>query len=518
MDGPRSRTEPGAPRPDLPLWERTPRAVPPQLGAPPPIGAEGKPKRLTAIGLPPANQGSVTTTTAPPLRPVTVPATATAGTRTPWGARPVAPANTRTAVPAGPSPTSRRPATRRRSVAAGAGAVVAVAAIAATAMAMRAGTQVGAQASTSLPDKPPVSSSSQIPTATTSPSAPGTTTVRPSQGGDQSPVTQALANLSAQPLLHYSGLAPDGHSPWQLTIATGGEAQGVIDLGGGELSVLEVGGRTYFKAADAASVRLLGTLPSGATPASVRGKWVTGDSALQGLLPSGLASAGNLAASLQSALTSLGTDSPPSTDPATPVTTSAGVLYISSTQPYRVLRLVPPTAQLGQPTEIDPVSQNSATTFFAGLIDQTKTLTDALDFSLVLQYGEDPKLYCSDSTCTVTVNGVVASAPDQNAPPTDAVVADVTAKVTVGRQPAGQCEVIAKLPLGRPKNLSCQDPDAAAVVQSLGGGSDLTFSVGLQFQARAETQADVDAMVAAETNEQSAAGGTRSPAPGDYLG
>jgi hypothetical protein len=516
MDGPRSMTDPGASRPDLPIWERTPRAVPPQLGAPPPVGGEGKPKLLTAIGRAPANQGS--------MAPVT------AGPRTPWGARPVAaPADTRSVVPTGPPPTSRQPLTRRRLVAVGAGAVVVVVAVAATAVAMRAGTSAGAQASTRSPDKPPVSRPSQIPAATTSPSTPSmpsapgapstpsATTIQPTQGGDQSPVSLALANLSAQPMLHYSGLSPDGHSSWQLTVTSSGEAQGVIDLGGGELSVLEVGGRTYFKAADTASVRLLGTLPSGMPAASVRGKWVTGDSGLDGLLPSGLASAGNLAASLQSALTSQDTGSPPSTDAATPVTTSAGVLYITTTQPYRMLRLVPPTAQLGQPTEIDAVSQTSVSTFFAGLIDQTKTLTDALDFGVVFHYGEDPKLYCSDSTCTVAVNSVVASAADQNAAPTDAVVADVTAKVTVGRQPAGQCEVNAKLPLDRPKNLSCQDPDAAAVVQSLGGG-DLTVSVGLQFEALAETPADVDALVAAEANEQSAASGTQSPAPGDYLG
>ncbi|WP_194910342.1 hypothetical protein [Catenulispora rubra] len=469
MDGPHPSTEPGAPRPDLPIWERTPRAVPPQLGTPPPIAAEGKVKRLTAIGLAAANQGSMVGSA--PLPPVT------AAPRTPWVARPVAPANTRIAVPAGPPTPSSQPLTRRL-VAVGAGAVVVVLAVAATAMALRTGTQVRAQAPTSTPDQPSVS-----------------------QGTDQSPVAQALANLSTQSLLHYTGLAPDGAS-WQLTVTSGGDAQGAIELGGGELGVLEVGGRTYFKAADPASVRLLGTLPSGATAASVRGKWVTGDSALEAQLPSGLASAGNLAASLQSVLTSQDTGFPPSTaqstqrDPATPVTTSAGVLYISTTQPYRVLRLVPPTAQPGQPTEIDAVSQTSVTTFFAGLIDQTKTLTDALDLGVVFQYGEDPKLYCSDSTCTVSVNSVVASAP------TDAVVVDVTAKVTVGRQPAGQCEVTAKLPVDRPKNLSCQDPDAAAVVQSLGGGGDLTFGVSLQFQARAETQADVDALVAAEANDQ----------------
>ncbi|MEZ0113601.1 hypothetical protein ABH920_007634 [Catenulispora sp. EB89] len=525
MDGSRPRTGPGAPRPDLPIWERTPRAVPPQLGAPPPIGAEGKPKRLTAIGLAAANQGSTVRPAA--VRPVT------AAPRTPWGARPVAPANGHGAgtaavgaqgagdragvgLSAGPVGSPRaiaigRPLVRRRLVAVGVGAVVVVLAFAATAMALRPGTQVRAQAPTALPDKPSVSRPPQTPSA---PSV-STGTIQPSQNTDQTPVTQALANLSTQPLLHYTGLAPDGRSSWQLTVTSGGEAQGVIELGGGELSVLEVGGRTYFKAADPASVRLLGTLPSGTPAASVRGRWVTGDSALEALLPSGLASAGNLAASLQSALTSQDTAFPPSTtqsaqstpgaqdgqsaqtDPATPVTTSAGVLYISTTQPYRVLRLVPPSAQLGQLTEIDSASQTSVTPFFTSLIDQTRTLTDALDLGVVFQYGEDPKLYCSDSTCTVSVNSVVASAP------TDAVVVDVTARVTVGRQPAGQCEMTAELPVGRPKNLSCQDPDAAAVVQSLGGGGDLGFSVGLQFQARAETQADVDALVAAEANEQS---------------
>jgi hypothetical protein len=207
--------------------------------------------------------------------------------------------------------------------------------------------------------------------------------------------------------------------------------------------------------------------------------------------------------------------------PAMPVTTSAGLLYITTAQPYRVLRLVATQQSApgpGQATEAETVSQATARSLFGTLIDQTKTLADALDFGIVFHDGQGPKLYCSDSTCTVEVNSVVASAADQNAAPTGAVVADVTAKVTVNGQPAGGCEVIAKLPLDRPENFSCQDPDAASLASSLKGDGDPGWDVVVQFEARANTQADADASVTGELNEQSAAGGPRSPAPGDYVG
>lgn len=491
MDGPRSRTDHGAPRPDLPIWERTPRAVPPPLGPPPPVEV----KRLAGIGAAVAN-----------ARADQISGTVASGVRVNQSSRAAV-----GAVPNALSGVEPRDAANRRSIAAAparswttpvahppkrqlplgraaAGVAVAVVAIAATAVAMRSGT--GVQPSAHLAITPPVSSPPRVPSTHSSPNTPAPAS---------SPVAQALANLSDQPMVRYSGLSPDGRASWQLTVATGGEVQGTLDLGDGKLAVLEIGGRTYFQAADTASAVLLAKLPSGMTAASVRGKWVTGEGALQALLPSGLASAENLAASLQSALPSqdVGFPSPtaPSTriddDPATPVDTSAGTLYISTTQPYRVLRLVPPTTDSGQPTEIDTVSQPSANTLFDNLVDQTKSLTGALDFGIAFDYNPDPRLYCTQSQCTVEVDGLLASAADPNANPTGSVVADVTAKVRMNGQSAGQCEAIVKMPLGRAGKLTCQDPDAVPLVQPL------SFSVNLGFVARANTQSDVDALVSA---------------------
>ncbi|WP_370368961.1 hypothetical protein [Catenulispora sp. GP43] len=318
-------------------------------------------------------------------------------------------------------------------------------------------------------------------------------------------LSQALANLSGQQLLRYSGLSPDGRASWQLTIAPGGQAQGDLDLGDGKLGVLQVGGRTYFKADDPASAGLLGELPSGVTADSVRGEWVTGEGALEALLPSGLASAGDLAASLRSALPApdAGFPSPtvPTTlvngDAAVPVATSAGVLYISTTQPYRVLRLVPATTGPGQPADVETVSQSAAKDVLGGLVDQTKALAGALDFGIVFRYGQEPKLNCAQNACSVEADGVVASGAD----PTGSVVADVTASVRVNGRPAGQCEVVAELPLDQPETFRCQDPDAVSVVRELGGGDGLNVSVDLRFQARADTRQDVDALVAAEQSE-----------------
>jgi hypothetical protein len=462
MDGAGSTGKAGTPRPDLPIWERTPRAVPPPLGAPPPVAA----RRAVGVGSASAARVRVSQGTHTAM--------ATEPPRTPWGVKPVGsavPGRIPIAQPVG----SVGPRRLSRGIAAG--VALALVAIAATVVVMRSGTSAGAP------------------------------TTQPSRSTDQSPVREALANLSGQPMLRYSGLSPHGRSTWELTVTSGGEAQGALDLGDGKLGVLEVGGRTYFKAVDTASVALLGQLPSGLAADAVRGKWVAGDSFLEALLPSGLASAGNLAASLQSALPSQDV-SFPSTDLTVRVNTSAGVLYVSNSQPYRVLRLVPSAAEPGQPTDIETVSQSTA--IYSALVDQTKTLTSALDFGIVFEYSQGPKLYCSDSQCTVEVGGVVASAADSDPP-----VADMTAKVTVDGQPAGTCEVVAKLPPDSPANLTCQDPDAASVVQSLKGEGGLGVDVAIQFLARADTQAEVDSCVAAEQKEEGTAGGDRTPsAPG----
>ena len=438
---------------DLPMWEGARRAVPPPLGSPPPVGRPG-------------SQGSMTTVSAMESeKPVAAePRQATVI---------VAPQATVSARPVGPPPGRRLPI----GIAVAAGAIIA---IAATAVAMRSSTPARTPIQTGLPSKPPVS-----------PAVP-------------SPISQALANLSGQPMLRYSGLSPDGRSSWHLTITAGGEAQGDIDLGDGKLGVLEVGGRTYVEAADPASAGLLGELPSGVTATSVRGKWVTGDSAVEALLPSGLASAGDLAASLRSALPSQDVGVPSSTasstrvdgEPAVSVSTSAGVLYISTAQPYRVLRFVPSAPVPGQPTDVETLSQSTATHLSESLVDQTETLTGALDFGIAFAYGQGLKLSCTGERCTVEASDIVASAADPAArptpKPTGTVVADVTAVVTVDGQLAGQCEVVAKLPLDQLEDFSCQVPP----LEREGG-----VAVNLRFEARAATQNDVNALIAAEQNE-----------------
>jgi hypothetical protein len=85
-------------------------------------------------------------------------------------------------------------------------------------------------------------------------------------------------------------------------------------------------------------------------------------------------------------------------------------------------------------------------------------------------------------------------------------------------QPAGGCEVVAKLPLDRSENFACQDPDAASDAASLKGDGDPGLDVSVQFQARAETRDDIDALVSGEQNERGSAGGVRSSASTDFVG
>ncbi|MFL6110054.1 MAG: hypothetical protein ACJ786_01675, partial [Catenulispora sp.] len=292
------------------------------------------------------------------------------------------------------------------------------------------------------------------PTAPKAPPAPSTAT---------DPVDQALADLSGEPMLHYSGVSPDGGAAWDLIVTAGGQAQGDLDLGGRRLGVLRVGGRTYFKAADASSAELLGRLPNGTAASSVRGRWITGDNALESSVPADLPSPPELADSLQSAVQSqrTGSLSPPASasttgmgaEPATAVPTPAGVLFISTAEPFRMLRFVPASASGpgslttpgagsatdARPTDVETVSQADANGLFSDLIDQTRTLTDAVDVGIAFSYRADPGISCSADLCAITQSDVTVSAADPRTARPGSVVAAMTAQVALAGRPAGGC-------------------------------------------------------------------------------
>lgn len=353
---------------------------------------------------------------------------------------------------------------------------------------------------------------------------------------DKEPFYRAVASLSVQPVVRYSGTAPDG-ARWDLDITDGGEQIGTVTPSAGlttkaeQVSVLAVGGKVFVKPPP----DLLADLPSTVPPSAVQGKWVTGDDSLTGILPQDLQSPLDIAATLWSGLDQTA-EFPKVGDPTAVVSTSTGaqqalrvatpdgVLYVSAAAPYRVLRLERPqgsaagasaatgpaggTARLrsgyrivdaGLPrtaasdglsglarADFTPVSSAEADRIFGDLRQQTKSLSGAVDLGVTFDFNHTGNLNCSDANCTVTENVTTStSSGAANATLSGTVTANMTATVTVNGMPGGGCAQTGSLPINGGGVITCDDPGVAPAVA----------------QIKAEKQAEADAQAAANPGQ-----------------
>ncbi|MDH6577433.1 hypothetical protein P3T29_003089 [Kitasatospora sp. MAP5-34] len=382
----------------------------------------------------------------------------------------------------------------------------------------------------------------------------------------------AMENLLDQPVAHYSGSAPDGATTWDLRVTSGGETLGTVTVAGQQISVLTVGDKTYVKP----PAGLLAGLPAGVSASAVQGKWITGDDSLTGLLPAGLGSPADLASELWAALDATTAFPPVGTpavkvgaDPALAVTTPAGVLVVSATAPYRVLRFAPtpattpgtgsspslhsarapgasshPAVQaawsrlaasgdvpaglaaLGE-TDFQPVSPAEADQTYGDLIGQTKTLNSAVDIGVSFSFNQTGNLNCSESGCTVTENVATSTTSTRAAKLSGTVTAVMSATVTVNGQAAGGCMQTEALPINGNGTISCADPGVAGPVQQIKAEKQqeadqqaqasgqsvsipytLDYEAEVRIQAMAAVQAEIDQEVGAEQAERNTAAQT----------
>jgi hypothetical protein len=385
------------------------------------------------------------------------------------------------------------------------------------------------------------------------------------------PFYLAVDNLSRQPVVHYSGSALDGTETWDLRVTSGGETLGTVTAASEQVSVMTVGGKTYVKPPQ----DLLTNLPAGVDASSVQGKWITGDAGLAGMLPQGLGSPSSLASALWTALD--GTASfPPVGTPAVKVgaqaamrvATPAGEVYITTTAPYRVLRLAPKSADSGAArtgatalaphldtaahldsrtvigaawprpaalsadaglasvgqTDIEPMSTSETDQAYSDLINQTKTLTSAVNVGVSFDFNQTGNLNCSETNCTVVENVATSTTSSSDATLSGTVTAVMTAQVTVNGQAAGGCTQTESLPINGSGTISCSDPAVAPVVEQIkaekqqeadqqaqasGQNVEIPYSLdyeaSVQIEAMADVQAEVDQEVGAEQGEKNKA-------------
>ncbi|MGG2464237.1 polymorphic toxin-type HINT domain-containing protein [Streptomyces sp. RGM 3693] len=317
--------------------------------------------------------------------------------------------------------------------------------------------------------------------------------------GNRTPFYLAVYNLAREPAAHYTGSAPDG-TTWDLTVTDGNEARGTITVAGRRIAVLTVDGKTYVKPPK----DMLTDLPSGVSAATLEGKWVTGEKHLTSALSSVPRSPAAFAAQLWAGLDQA-TDFPKADaaggggKKALSVTTPQGVLSVSAAPPYQVVRLASgnarargsssggptrtalasaavrpagfthavssPQADLGN-VDFTPMSPEDVGKAYDDLIDQTKTLGNAVDLGIRFNFNQTGNLNCSES-CTVTENVVTATTAAPGAKLSGTVNASMTAQVSVNGQSGGGCTQSASLPINGSGTMSCVAAGTAPVVQQI---------------------------------------------------
>ncbi|GAA2662769.1 polymorphic toxin-type HINT domain-containing protein [Streptomyces lunalinharesii] len=324
---------------------------------------------------------------------------------------------------------------------------------------------------------------------------------------ERAPFYLAVYDLARQPAAHYTGSAPDG-ATWDLTVTAGSEAQGTITTAGRRTDVLTVDGKTYAKPPK----DLLTGLPNGLSAGALEGKWVTGDDRLTSTLPAVPRSPAALAARLWRGLDGAAgfpiAKSGGGSGPATlSVTTAEGVLSVSATAPYRVVKLTPNrqtapfsstapsstsssgslaraslvsagvhpaaadrTVSSGQSglgnVDFTPMSPDDVGKAYDDLIGQTKTLGNAVNLGIRFNFNQTGNLRCSES-CTVNENVVTTTTAAPGAELTGTVNASMTAQVSVNGQSGGGCTQAATLPINGSGTMSCVAAGTAPVVQRI---------------------------------------------------
>ncbi|MGC0311641.1 hypothetical protein QBC98_000086 [Kitasatospora acidiphila] len=499
----------GSGEPQLPVWEQTPRAVPPPLGEAPVTGDGGStpsvPSRVRRVP-----QGRQPTGVLPvtPVAPAALaaPAASPAPVRVP--VIPGAPVAGVAAVPTQPPARGRWPAL----VAAGAAA------------ALLAGLLVWHESGS------PHASSPQ---ARHSPT--GGRTATPQVDG-RAPFAAALVDLALQPAVRYRWSA-DGSDQSELSVTAAGEALGSALVNGTSATTLRVGGTTYSLGGVDGQPDLAGTWVAGAAPAETAG----GDTAPRvGQTPVTLANL--LLQALDSDQTTLPSPDAASATvdgvPALTAVTPAGDLLISQARPYRLLEFAPSGPSPDTPQDAPPPPVGSATdqAVFRGpaalrasalapsagaftvsglsapdsaalrgkIRSDTGQLANAVDLGLQVRVDGKPDVRCSSGGCQVTshLTGVVPSDDEARQRLTGTqVTVLMTAAMTVDGAPAGACSTTEQLPLDGTRDISCFGAAARPTGRAVKPDAAVTFRALAQVDTtalrRTESDEDVEAVAAA---------------------
>jgi len=378
----------------------------------------------------------------------------------------------------------------------------------------------------------------------------------PTPAIDTAPFVGALDALTAAPDVHYQSTVP-GLGTVDVKVTDFGQLLGTVTEDGGVYQVLDVGGTLYVKAPSTG----VPDVTSAAEASAMKGKWLTGSlvSELIGLDPASYAAPGQLAEQLAAALGTHPTLSSAGEIDGTRVVgadTSLGVLYVSATAPYHLVKLAPATASGTSSTagsaaasilgaaapahaaSFTTVAASDGSTSFpddstgsAGIAgtdselenDVRQLATDSMDTDLSFTVNGNGSINCSDAGCSVSVTVTSSVNPGGSAKVTGgSVSADLTATVSIEGQAAGGCTGSGSLPVEGKGVLSCEVPAAGAVFASVDaqkkaqaqaqsaqqGGAEVPYQVDYngQYYVYAVAQVNVDELEQQVTRQASTEG------------
>ncbi|MGV9837585.1 nucleic acid/nucleotide deaminase domain-containing protein [Nocardia niigatensis] len=321
------------------------------------------------------------------------------------------------------------------------------------------------------------------------------------------PFYSAVLDLMTQQVAHYTGTNSQGGT-WDMRTTAAGEMLGSVGAQGQpQVGVLSIGGKTYVKPSAGSQVS---DLPSGVSPSSVAGKWVSGSDDLAKLVPAGAQSPYSMAAALMQALDKAHTfprvgDSTVQVgaDQAYEVVTPDGTLDVSATAPYHLLRwdperkdqhpsatTTPDSLVLGggsTPADDDSLGPIAFTVMtpadrdqaFKDIIAQTQSLTDAVDVGIQFKFQQSGDLKCTNDSCTVSTSVSTTTTTAHAAQLSGNVSAVMKASLTVDGTPSAGCSAAQTLPINGNSVMNCVDASVAPIIAR----------INAQHQAQADAQA-----------------------------
>jgi uncharacterized protein YegL len=377
------------------------------------------------------------------------------------------------------------------------------------------------------------------------------------------PFTAALAALAAEPMAHYQATI-SGVGLADVYVTPNDEMIGTVTQDGDTINVLVADGTEYVKLPSS-------DLPDSDNPVEEKvmaGKWLSGSlvTSLAGNIQPDFQTPLSLAATLASEL-SAGTDpgnatpSPTATATATmppagsqgtmldgvPVlkaTMPSGDIYVTKNQPYRVVSVAPRahtaagststapsadafvrpdagtgTVQLLQETAGDVASE------YQTLENDTKQLSQADDTDLSFNLQGKANVSCGSGGCTASAT--VTSDGSDFADTSGDVTGYMAASLSIDGKPAGTCSSTGSLPVNGTGTISCSDPGAGSVFDSVKsqkagaalqqsedeGGAEVSYEVPYEAETYtyAAPQVNASGLVSEEQTEDDAGQGAKTP-------